>query len=184
MDIMSQKSKWIPSVTPPAFVCPSHASQVTTSLIKHNLMLGFFKGTQLYVVILQIAFSPWNIVAPITLKRLFQTLCQPDFPFKVITFPILKKLTFVVLSSFQVVYYSWSFCWVLVARKTFVIPVLFGGILLTNSRRWIEIGLPCVNSPPAAIFMRITLSPHDDAGFLHKLLSSLSPTLAAILSKC
>ena len=180
---MSQKSKWIPSVTPPAFVCPSHASQVTTSLIKHNLMLGFFKGTQLYVVILQIAFSPWNIVAPITLKRLFLNLI---FPFKVIAFPILKNSHLLYCLRFRLftTHEHKSFCWVLVAWKTFVIPVLFGGILLTNSRRWIEIGLPCVNSPPAAIFMRLTLSPHDDAGFLHKLLSSLSPTLAAILSKC
>ena len=180
---MSQKSKWIPSVTPPAFVCPSHASQVTTSLIKHNLMLGFFKGTQLYVVILQIAFSPWSIVAPITLKRLFLNLI---FPFKVITFPILKDSHLLYCLRFRLftTHEHTSFCWVLEARKTFVIPVLFGGILLTNSRRWIEIGLPCVNSPPAAIFMRLTLSPHDDAGFLHKLLSSLSPTLAAILSKC
>ena len=180
---MSQKSKWIPSVTPPAFVCPSHASQVTTSLIKHNLMLGFFKGTQLYVVILQIAFSPWNIVAPITLKRLFLNLI---FPFKVIAFPILKDSHLLYCLRFRLftTHEHTSFCWVLLARKTFVIPVLFGGILLTNSRRWIEIGLPCVNSPPAAIFMRLTLSLHDDAGFLHKLLSSLSPTLAAILSKC
>ena len=183
---MSQKSKWIPSVTPPAFVCPSHASQVTTSLIKHNLMLGFFKGTQLYVVFLQIAFSPWNIVAPITLKRLFQTLCQPDFPIQSNCFPHFKNSHLLYCLRFRLftTHEHTSFCWVLEARKTFVIPVLFGGILLTNSRRWIEIGLPCVNSPPAAIFMRLTLSLHDDAGFLHKLLSSLSPTLAAILSKC
>ena len=48
--------------------------------------------------------------------------------------------------------------------------------MLTNTERQIEIRLSRVNYLPPAIFMRVSLSPHDDARFLHKLLTTLSHT--------
>ena len=48
--------------------------------------------------------------------------------------------------------------------------------MLTNTERRIEIRLSRVNYLPPAIFMRVSLSPHDDARFLHKLLTPLSHT--------